>query len=58
MTSKILSHTIPSFKYAEIQTSHAFAVTGKIYLHDGDVFALDICFDLYLQLFDDMGQTI
>ena len=27
-------------------------VTGKIYLHDGNVFALDICLDLYLQPFD------
>ena len=26
-------------------------VTGKIYLHDGNVFALDICLDLYLQPF-------
>ena len=32
-------------------------VTGTIYLHDGDVFALDICFDLYLQPSDEMGQT-
>ena len=29
-------------------------VTGKIYLHFGDVFALDICFDLHLQPFDDI----
>ena len=36
--------------------SHAFARDGKIYLHYGDVITLDICFDLYLQPFDDMGH--
>ena len=33
------------------------SVTGKIYLHGGDVFALDICFNLYFQPFNNMGQT-
>ena len=31
-------------------------MTGKIYLHEGDVFALDICLDLYLQPFDYMDD--
>ena len=34
---------IPSFKYAESNPSHAFAGDRKIYLHDRDVFTLDIC---------------
>ena len=43
----LLKATIPSFKYADIRPQLCIC----------DVFASDIYFDLYLQLFDTMGQT-